>query len=471
MVKVADETPAIEQPKKYELVDDLRYPRPTAPDGSVIKAYRIRALIDIPLHNVKAGDLGGFVEDGKILSHSGSCWVGGDALVLRPFETYHYWDEKPPLKTVVQHDALVTDNAFTKAFISGSAVIMDHAVAIGRVQGDGTVMKDNARLAEGFLSGNVVISENAIINHAKIVGGYLEGSHTVHIGGCISITNSPDAELFISVQAKEKISIKGAGKFNNVTIEGDFTFDAEVNLEGVSFQGDNTILGTPRIKPDVKFTGRNVLSGDALIPPGSHVHDVQMSSGVLEYGHVLSSGMATQQAHTDQTSPLIASTPLRVLENAGSNDLRKYTAVIDQIEAEYEAYTTDVVKLIKYPGMVDTSIPEVGQFVLKLRVAKRSIKTAQVEELAVLSETLELAFLNAENRVQTLAASHLDENKKKSLKTAEKMFSIACDEASPEPEKRLGYKAGMRALEGIVRVSDAAKDNMRSRIGILELEA
>ncbi|MBD8056934.1 hypothetical protein ICV35_25130, partial [Rhodococcus ruber] len=43
--------------------------------------HRIKALRDIPLHGVKAGDLGGWIENERNLSQDGDCWVGGNASV------------------------------------------------------------------------------------------------------------------------------------------------------------------------------------------------------------------------------------------------------------------------------------------------------------------------------------------------------------------------------------------------------
>ena len=42
---------------------------------------RIRALVDIPTHCVKKGDLGGWIEKNKNLSHDGNAVVRGDAVV------------------------------------------------------------------------------------------------------------------------------------------------------------------------------------------------------------------------------------------------------------------------------------------------------------------------------------------------------------------------------------------------------
>ena len=61
--------------KKYELT------------GETINVFgktlhRIRATRDFS--NVHAGDLGGFIEDERNLSHDENAWVGGNALVKGP---------------------------------------------------------------------------------------------------------------------------------------------------------------------------------------------------------------------------------------------------------------------------------------------------------------------------------------------------------------------------------------------------
>ncbi|UTO28985.1 hypothetical protein [Bartonella harrusi] len=57
--------------KKYELTDEeIEF------DGYVT-LYRIRALKDFG--DVKAGDLGGFIEDEDNLSHENDCWIYNDA--------------------------------------------------------------------------------------------------------------------------------------------------------------------------------------------------------------------------------------------------------------------------------------------------------------------------------------------------------------------------------------------------------
>lgn len=59
--------------KKFELA------RETEKEFFGIKMFRVRALISFS--GVSKGDLGGYVQKGKNLSHYGNAWVSGDARV------------------------------------------------------------------------------------------------------------------------------------------------------------------------------------------------------------------------------------------------------------------------------------------------------------------------------------------------------------------------------------------------------
>lgn len=60
--------------KKYKLTGETK-------EIGGVTLHRIRALIDIPEHDVKAGDLGGWIEEEFNLSHDGAAWVRGEAWV------------------------------------------------------------------------------------------------------------------------------------------------------------------------------------------------------------------------------------------------------------------------------------------------------------------------------------------------------------------------------------------------------
>ena len=96
--------------KKYELTEE------TLKINENQTLYRIRAIKDFA--DVKAGDLGGFVESENNLSHNGDCWISGDSKV------------------------------FGFAWICGSARIFGSAIIYGSANISGTAtISDFARLS------------------------------------------------------------------------------------------------------------------------------------------------------------------------------------------------------------------------------------------------------------------------------------------------------------------------------------
>lgn len=96
--------------KKYEFTGEVKYI-----GGKIL--HRIRALIDIPEHDVKAGDLGGWIEAERNLSQKGDAWVTGSACV-----TDSAW---------VTGEARVTGNAW----VTGNARVMESSdcITIGAI--------------------------------------------------------------------------------------------------------------------------------------------------------------------------------------------------------------------------------------------------------------------------------------------------------------------------------------------------
>lgn len=111
--------------KKFKLTSEFIV------DISGVKLFRIKALIEFG--NVKAGDLGGYIEKEENLSHMGDAWVSDDARISGDAQVFgDAW---------VFGDARVSGNAR----VSGDAQVSGDA----RVSGD----KDYA-YAHGFGSCN-----------------------------------------------------------------------------------------------------------------------------------------------------------------------------------------------------------------------------------------------------------------------------------------------------------------------------
>jgi len=121
---------------KYELASETK-----AIDGKTL--YRIRALRDIVFYkekedgelNVKAGDLGGFVENEKNLSQEGDCWI------------YEYGD------CCVFGNACVCDDAvvFGGAWVLGDVRICGCAFVGGNLRLSGRIRIENGDIIDMIL--------------------------------------------------------------------------------------------------------------------------------------------------------------------------------------------------------------------------------------------------------------------------------------------------------------------------------
>lgn len=140
--------------------------------------YRIEALKDLPKHNVKKGDIGGFVESYDNLADA--AWVGGDAKV--------YDNAKVTGDAWVYDNARVFDNAEVSwhalvrgnAKVFGNAQVCDYAQVFGNAQvcghswvyEDATVC-DNARVFDNAaVCGTARVFGNArVFGYARVACG------------------------------------------------------------------------------------------------------------------------------------------------------------------------------------------------------------------------------------------------------------------------------------------------------------
>jgi hypothetical protein len=104
--------------KKYKLTDET-----IAVAGRTL--HRVKALREIHSIGVKVGDLGGFVECEHNLSHMGTSWIAGNALVFD--------DARVCGAAQVFDDARVYGNAlvFDDARVYGNALVFDDARVCG----------------------------------------------------------------------------------------------------------------------------------------------------------------------------------------------------------------------------------------------------------------------------------------------------------------------------------------------------
>ena len=128
------------------------------------KLFKIKSLIDF--NDVKAGDLGGFIENGDNLDHNDTCWIYDSAKVCDNAGVYN--------DAQVRHEAAVCDSAV----VSGAAIISERA----HVYGDSHVydyaqISGHARICDDVhVHGMAKISGNAHLREdVDIAGGTFKG--------------------------------------------------------------------------------------------------------------------------------------------------------------------------------------------------------------------------------------------------------------------------------------------------------
>jgi len=177
--------------KKYELTDE------TVTLWNNIVVHRIKALVDID-YDVKTGDLGGYIEIEKNLSHEGTAWVSGNAKVFgnaKIYDNAHVYDS-----AYVYDSAKVFGNAkvWDEACIMDDAKIYDYAsirnnVKVfhnARIYGNARIYDDVHVFGNANVFGNnIFISGKARISGSAWISNNSDYFHTVSIGsrnGCVS---------------------------------------------------------------------------------------------------------------------------------------------------------------------------------------------------------------------------------------------------------------------------------------------
>lgn len=188
------------------------------------KLFRIRALINFG--NVKAGDLGGYLEKESNLSHDGSAWVYdnacvfgnahvfGNACVFENAEVYDsakvFGDAEVRGCVQVRGYAKVFENAYVseRACVSGNARVYENVCVADNASVSGNALVSGHAL----VSGNVQVIEHTVVSGDVVVSGNAQVTGNAFVSGDVQILN--DA----LIKSKDDyIFFKGFGSENRST--------------------------------------------------------------------------------------------------------------------------------------------------------------------------------------------------------------------------------------------------------------
>lgn len=443
------------------------------------KMHRIKALRDIPYHNVKAGDLGGWVNNRDTLSHYGNCWVGSEAVAYSD-----YW-------TGILR---IYDNAL----VTGKSVIYGLKGTVIRIY-DNAIIADNVKVfadvshIESSIYGNAHLSENAIVENIADITGQISGN--AYVGPSSSV--------------KEGAQVTGNATIDNSTVEGRARVmdDAVVTngskisensvvadgaqVCGSEIRGTATVSGKAVVKMQVVVCDSATVTDDAVVNKNAIIAGLSVVKDfavVLESARVLGksiiSGETELSAYKDYTDfisaanrSLSASPSLKELTGTIA-PLRATTSGVEgtclklaSLEQEISDYGNDIVKLLKFPIMSDLRDENTLEMMLALKSSKSIDHANNPKKFRKAVNLLERKFMKAESNALIISSTAFSDEQRKKADKARDLFAIACNDVSSEQEKKNAFKQGFRQLEGVVAITDSVVENMRIKVGILELEA
>lgn len=440
--------------KKYARVGKQRVNHPSR--EASVAVWRVQALVDIPEHNVSAGEFGGYIDRQSSLDQVGSCWIGANAYVLDG--------------AIVKDSALVTHSAVVSgvtvennAKIYGSAVvttgtmpdgnesrISDFAEIYGFAEVAGSVVKNYSKIyGSAVVTSSMVTEYSSIYDFARVIG---PGTVVInsHVYGEAEV--QPGSKLYCSrvhcsakIMAEAKINtsnILGAAKVlaksvinrDKLGTEGPLSFKtpAKCEIDGVKIEACSS-----RYKENTSYAVKRTIENVVLFENENIKEEAKKSASV---------------AAVALTDPFDVSR-------------------LREIEESYGTYEKDIVKLIKYPVMSDLTDEYTSKFHSTLRKVRRFVEKVDEKGYESLIDTLEDAFFAAESNARKISLSLFSDEDRAKVSDARQMIAMALDEGASETEKKNAYKGAMRNLEGKVSLPDATIFSLLEKIGLKELEA
>ena len=228
--------------KKYELAkEDTK----TFTDGGTI--YRIRALKDFG--DVKAGDLGGYIEKEENLSQEGNCWVYDNARVFDNAKIYE--------NAKVYGEAQVCDNV-----IFGNAEIFENGLVRGV-----TEVSDNAQIY-----GNALVRNDVkIFENAKIYGNSKINDNAKIYGNAEVYDNT---KVYGEAQVYNNAVVCGyANVFGNAKVSGNAKVYDYAEVSGnAEVYGSSLVAGYSQVYDNAKVYANVIVCENAKIYGDSEVY-------------------------------------------------------------------------------------------------------------------------------------------------------------------------------------------------------
>lgn len=239
-------------------------------------------------NDVKKGQLGGFIETEKNLSHDGDCWV--------------YYHAKVKDHARVMNNAEIKGDAyiFENAEVSGNAIITDKAYVYGSALVNGnTIIKNDAQVyGDATISGNAIICGLAIVRddshvyERAVVGEHAVIEENASIGGKSIIYGSSIIKGDVVIENFETYRNASISKTNdyfscdmiNYEIGPTSFYKTETNKIRVVYHIDNGSIATDMsIDSFMKMINEKCMNTDNI---NSYIKLIELVESIIKVDEV-----------------------------------------------------------------------------------------------------------------------------------------------------------------------------------------
>lgn len=437
-----------------------------------IKARQWKAMCDIPFHDVAKGAFTGYIGEDVNLRQDSNVWVAQEAIV--------YGAVKLSGNARISGSAIVRGpqnyfGAYGHLKITDNVVISGFGVVVG--SGEWDTYLDEPSVISGYaeisraaivalpriITGQTIITDFASVDVGVIfrdqvqVGGYAYVGEQSELNGCITLEDASRIGSFVKVEGLFKL-------------DGNTSLKDEIHIkDGDVIQSRNTFHKATEITPELAEIIRNNKEGSnsnyaKTIPSAEPKLDAE--SGDID-------ALDTAVSEFEDVEDLISYVLAMPTSEASLNTIIRPSAAwlnrFDEVKASIKSYESDIVKVIKYPVMVDLTDSFTAEMVFALKNTERAFLGSN-DDFAICVAELEKRFLVAESNALRIAGKSYTDKERKKTEQVQDLFAIAYDENASENERRVAFKQGFKQLEGIIAVPEIAIETTKAKMGLKQLE-
>ncbi|MDO4747130.1 MAG: hypothetical protein Q4A70_02205 [Candidatus Saccharibacteria bacterium] len=218
------------------------------------RLYRIRALKDIPAVNVKAGDFGGWVENGDNLSQEDTCWIKDCAMVYG--------------------GARVIGSALVSGYakVRGDSLIKDSAEISGFAVVEQTIVADESKIAGQAVVETSSLKDTAKVEmYARVNASNLAGKAFVFGKSHVQDSTLHDCQILDDSDVRH--SIIGAECYiSNSTVSNSTLREGVAALNGSTVMASE-LVGTIMVVDNSKIIGSSITGNRLWIGSNAYIQD------------------------------------------------------------------------------------------------------------------------------------------------------------------------------------------------------